>query len=63
MENSDEELSLLNSLGQTVISQVIKKGVGNTNKEQIDMSNLPAGIYTIHIKSSSQDIIWKVVRE
>lgn len=52
-------LSLVNSIGQTVLQQNF--GRVNTVNETYDWSNLPKGVYTIHLIINNQSIFEKVV--
>lgn len=51
-ENSESvEITLTDLLGNTVSYQIVKLETGLNNNE-LDLSNLPAGVYTLSIRSS-----------
>lgn len=58
----ETSLYLVNSLGQTIVDRSITNLMGTNNKQQIDVNNLPAGVYSIRIKSDSQNIIKSFVK-
>ena len=50
-QTTDAELTIYNALGQPMLRRAIQLGVGN-NQEQMDLSNFPAGHYSIEIRNS-----------
>ncbi len=56
----DGQLEIRNILGETVFSKKILSG---THDENVDLSNLPDGIYIISVISSEQQITRKIVKQ
>ena len=49
---------LFNVIGSTVINQNLKDG-----KTQIDLSNLPAGIYILKVETTNKVYDYKIVKQ
>jgi PKD repeat protein len=61
--SSSAKIELLNTLGESILSKTITPSYGNIYSEQIDMKNIPSGIYFAKITSSSGSGIVKVIKE
>ena len=55
-------LQIINSLGQIVSERVVTSTGNNAYKEEVDMSYLPAGVYSIHISTSSANFSKKLIK-
>ncbi|NJN78630.1 MAG: T9SS type A sorting domain-containing protein [Saprospiraceae bacterium] len=58
-ESMDAILTVTNLMGQTMINQNIKLNAGDNNFP-VEMSDLPAGLYLLSVKSGSDIITYKV---
>jgi PKD repeat protein len=57
------QLSVINSLGQSVISRTAYPSSGNIFKSEMDMSSFSAGIYFLQVKTKSESVFLQVVKE
>ena len=59
---SDALVRIYNATGQALVQRSINLGIG-TNMEQFDMSNLPAGFYTVEVSNSEAASRTTVVKQ
>ncbi|MEA3494668.1 MAG: M4 family metallopeptidase [Bacteroidota bacterium] len=62
INSEDVSIQFINILGKTFITKKIK-GKINNHKTEIDISNLPKGIYFIKIKNKEGAIIKKIIKK
>jgi hypothetical protein len=58
LTNSDFNILIINNLGQ-----IIEQDILNQNMQQIDISNLPKGIYTLQIRNEEMVFVKRFVKE
>ncbi len=61
--SASANIEILNTIGAVVLSKSIAPSYGNVYVEQIDMKNLPSGIYFVKITSASGNGIVKLIKE
>lgn len=61
--SASANIEILNTIGAVVINKTISPAYGNVYSEQIDMKNLPSGIYYAKITSASGNGIVKLIKE
>jgi len=61
--STSANIEILNTIGAIVMNKTISPAYGNVYSEQIDMKNLPTGIYYAKITSASGNGIVKLIKE
>ena len=61
-KHSNAVLQVVNALGQIVSERVVTSTGNNAYKEEVDMSYLPSGVYSIHISTSSNQFSKKLIK-
>lgn len=56
-------IEIVNALGQVITVRLITNGIGKQNKEQINVNDLIQGVYTIRLKTGSQNNVKTFVKE
>ena len=55
-------LSVVNAIGQVVLSKQITSSNGNSFKENIDFSNLANGIYTVKVLTATENGVMQIIK-
>ncbi|MDF7809998.1 T9SS type A sorting domain-containing protein [Hymenobacter sp. YC55] len=62
MGTGEVQLQLLNTLGQVVLKRTLQPRAG-TVREQLDLTHLPTGVYSVRVFTKQGTVVKRLVRE
>jgi PKD repeat protein len=62
-DDQSVQLTLVNVLGQTLYSEILKPATANNYRTDLDLSALPAGVYEIVLTTSSYNVAKEVIKQ